>query len=404
MACVRNGPLRSSVPALFECASRSRLRRRMEPIPRLRCGLVFASLAALAAGIAIGRWWPHAPATSVFHDRPSAPTGSVPASFADVVQGASASVVTVRVQIAPKTGVRDDGGALAIVPPATPPNVRSGSGFVVHERGLVVTSRHVVVDALAIEVIVPKHEAGAAVVVGEDAANDLALLRIESPPADLRALPIGDGEDLRAGDWIVAVGNPFGFSQTVTAGVVSFVGRHLQHSDLGVTNDFLQISAPVNPGSSGCPVLDLSGRVVGVTTQAAEAAQGISFAVPSRSLRWALEAMQRHPDGRVRRGYLGIEFASRAGVDSKGAPCEGAVILRVADGEPAHRAGLRRGDVVLRVDGTPIPDAKVLHERIVRSDPGTRIALELLRDGVMQAPIAAVVGEVGGPKTRSPAN
>ena len=138
--------------------------------------------------------------------------------------------------------------------------------------------------------------------------------------------------------------------------------------------------------------------------EAAEAAQGISFAVPSRSLRWALEAMGRHADGRVRRGYLGIEFASRAGVDARGAPCEGAVILRVADGEPAHKAGLRRGDVVVRLDGAPIADAKALHERIVRTDPGTRIALELLRDGVVQGPIDAVVGEVGGPKNGNAAN
>jgi len=370
---------------------------------------LLACFAALGGGVVIGRLWPSTDAR-VFHDGAAAiPARGAPASFADVVQAASPSVVTVSARLANRPPVEPPTASVTptttTLPTAsTGPNVRTGSGFVVHERGLVVTSRHVVVDALVIEVIVPKQGARAAVVVGEDAANDLALLRLEDPPADLRALPISDGDDLRAGDWIVALGNPFGFSQTVTAGVVSFVGRHLPHSDFGVTNDFLQISAPVNPGSSGCPVLDLAGRVVGVTTQAAEAAQGISFAVPSRSLRWALESMQRHADGRVRRGYLGIEFASRAGVDAKGVPCEGAVVLRVADGDPAHRAGLRRGDVVVRLDGTPIPDARVLHERIVRSDPGTRIALEWLRDGVMQGPIDAVVGEVGGRKNGSAAN
>jgi serine protease Do len=239
--------------------------------------------------------------------------------------------------------------------------------------------------------------------VGEDPATDLALLRLVDVPGSLTALQIGDSHDLRAGDWIIAVGNPFGFAQTVTAGVVSFVGRHLLHSDLGVTNDFLQFSAPVNPGSSGGPVLDLAGRVVGVTTQAAIEAQGISFAVPSATLKWALEAMEKQPDGRVRRGYLGIEFASRAGTDETGVPCEGAVIVRVAAGEPADRAGLRRGDIVLRVDGERIADAQVLHANIVRRDPGTRIALALLRDGEIHDPIEAVLGEVGGPKvaTRS---
>lgn len=370
----------------------------MDPIRRSRCGLLLACTAALAGGVAIGRVWP-TPATPVFHER--APTSSAalaPHSFADVVQSASPGVVTVSVQLAPRR-VAESPASTTIPTAALGPNVRTGSGFVVHERGLVVTSRHVVVDATAIQVIVPRRDPSSAVVVGEDPANDLALLRLDAPPPDLHALPISDGDDLRAGDWIVAVGNPFGFSQTVTAGVVSFVGRHLHQSDLGVTNDFLQISAPVNPGSSGCPVLDLAGRVVGVTTQAAEAAQGISFAVPSRSLRWALESMQRNADGRVRRGYLGIEFASRAGVDRNGTPWEGAVVLQVATGEPAFRAGLRRGDVLLRYGGAPIPDAKVLHERIVRTDPGTRIALEWLRDGVVQGPIEAVVGEVGGPKT-----
>ena len=276
--------------------------------------------------------------------------------------------------------------------------MRNGSGFVVHERGLVVTSRHVVMSAIGIDVVLPKHGAVRAELVGEDPAADLALLRLAEVPAGLHALPIGDSHELRAGDWIVAVGNPFGFAQTVTAGVVSFVGRHLPHSDLGVTNDYLQFSAPVNPGSSGGPVLDLAGRVVGVTTQAALAAQGISFAVPSATLQWALEAMEKQPDGRVRRGYLGIEFASRAGTDDTGAPCEGAVIVRVAAGEPAERAGLRRGDVVLRIDGERIADAQGLHENIVRRDPGTRIALALLRDGQIHDPIEAVRGEGGGPK------
>lgn len=367
---------------------------------------------AFAGGLACGALVPERSGERVL-DRDTDPgriaAASIgPMSFADVVQGASPGVVTVRARVPQKAppveGVAEARPATGLPAAAVQPGQRTGSGFLVNARGLVVTSRHVIAGALAIEVIVMRHGACAAVVVGEDAATDLALLRLVDPPADLTALPIGNSEDLRAGDWIVAVGNPFGFSQTVTAGVVSFVGRHLPQSDLGVTSDFLQVSAPVNPGSSGCPVLDLAGRVVGVTTQAAEAAQGISFAVPSRSLRWALEAMEREPDGRVRRGYLGIEFASRPGVDDTGAPCEGAVILRVAEGEPAHKAGLRRGDIVLRVDGAPIPDAKILHERIVRADPGTRIALELLRDGVLQGPIDAVLGEVGGPKVTGPSN
>ena len=387
----------------------------MERARHTAVGLVLVGAGCLAAGLVLGSWWPTNTRTVWSDPGPTLRSPGAPmASFADVVQKIGPGVVTVRARLplepdadkAPVASIPTaDGGALAGQTVfAAQPGFRTGSGFVVNARGLVVTSRHVVLGARSIEVMVPVHGTCRAEVVGEDPATDLAVLRLHDSPVGLAVLTIGNSEELRAGDWIVAVGNPFGFSQTVTAGVVSFVGRHLPQTDFGVTNDFLQISAPVNPGSSGCPVVNLNGEVVGVTTQAATAAQGISFAVPSRTLKWALQAMEQRPDGRVRRGYLGIEFASRAGVDEKGAPHEGAVIVRVAEGQPAHRAGLRRGDVVLRVDGQPILDAQVLHERIVRGNPGSRIALELLRDGRVHDPIVAVLGEVGGPKAVGPAN
>ena len=374
-------------------------------------GCVAIGSAALVAGVVVGRLLPpHAP-EPVFRTAPQAmPAAGVPITFADVVEQAAPGVATVRARLRPNRG--EPGPTADAADGATPtrpvfapqPGFRNGSGFVVNTRGLVVTSRHVVLGSEAIEVILQGHRPLRADLVGEDVATDLALLRLVAPPEGLIALPIGDSEDLRAGDWIVAVGNPFDFTRTVTAGVVSFVGRHLPHSDFGVTNDFLQFSAPVNPGSSGCPVLDLAGRVVGVTTQAAAAAQGISFAVPSRTLRWALEAMENQPDGRVRRGYLGIEFASRQGADENGLPSEGAVIVRVVDGEPADLAGVQRGDVVLRVDGQPVADARVLHEHIVRGSPGERIALQLLRDGVLQDPIEVELGEVGMPRATARSN
>ncbi|MBL8728103.1 MAG: trypsin-like peptidase domain-containing protein [Planctomycetes bacterium] len=363
-------------------------------------GIAAVGGAGLVAGVLLARCWPGPGPTYVAATGNERPAAAIPTSFADVVRQAAPGIVSVRARLQPGADATLAPGLAAGRPVYAPePDVRNGSGFVVHARGLVVTSRHVVMSSIGIEVVVPQHGPVPAELVGEDPATDLALLRLVDAPGPLTPLPIGDSGDLHAGDWIIAVGNPFGFAQTVTAGVVSFVGRHLLHSDLGVTNDFLQFSAPVNPGSSGGPVLDLAGRVVGVTTQAAIEAQGISFAVPSATLKWALEAMERQPDGRVRRGYLGIEFASRAGTDETGAPCEGAVIVRVAAGEPADRAGLRRGDIVLRVDGERVADAQVLHANIVRRDPGTRIALALLRDGEIQDSIEAVLGEVGGPKT-----
>ncbi len=363
------------------------------------------ALACVAVGAALGMAWPGRKTTDVWTDAPPLRHAGVLPSFADVVQRVGPGVVTVRAlrgepkpaeANVPLAGAAHGQGELRGVN-ASGPGLRSGSGFVVASRGLVVTSRHVVVGAFDIEVIVPGREPFRAEVVGEDQATDLALLRLSPEPLDLVALPLANGNDLQAGDWIVAVGNPFGYAQTVTAGIVSFVGRHLLHSDFGVTNDFLQISAPVNPGSSGCPVVDLHGRVVGVTTQAPADAQGISFAVPGRTVKWTLAQMQRMPDGRVRRGYLGIEFASRAGVDGRGQRATGAVVTQVMEGQPAHRAGMRAGDIVVGVDGEPVADAQGLHERIVSSLPGTQVTLQVLRLGDEGEPraVVATLGEVG---------
>lgn len=368
-------------------------------------GTLLVGSGCLLAGLAFGRWLPPAPMQPVWtapatSNAPLAPTAV--ASFADVVAKVGPGVVTLRALA--RAAAEPPAGAMADTNLDAAHGVRTGSGFVVNRQGLVVTSRHVVGGATALAVLVPGHGEFAGNIVGEDAATDLALVRIEAPPPDLTALEMGSSEDLRAGDWIVAVGNPLGLSQTVTAGIVSFVGRHLPHSDFAVTNDFVQFSAPVNPGSSGCPVVDLHGRVVGVTTQAALAAQGISFAVPSRTVKWTLDAMASSRDGRVRRGHLGIEFATRSGVTDDGHRCGGAVIVRVAEGQPAHQAGVRPGDVVLRVDGEVVDDASVLHEKIQRSAPGSRIALQVLRGGQVQDPIEAVLGEVGAPRSADPAN
>lgn len=334
-------------------------------------------------------------------------------SFADVVDRIGAGVVTVRAMRDENRGPNEpvvvgdpegDPTQLRTVD-RSHPLLRSGSGFVASPRGLVVTSRHVVLGAFDIEVIVPGRAPFQAELVGEDAATDLALLRLVSAPDDLQALPLASGAELRVGDWIVAVGNPLGFAQTVTAGIVSFVGRHLRHSDFAVTNDFLQISAPVNPGNSGCPVLDLQGRVVGVTTQAPAEAQGISFAVPAHTVAWALAQMQRAPDGRVRRGYLGIEFTGRAVATGSATPARGALITQVMEGQPAQRAGLRSGDVIVRVDGRDLVDARSLHERILGSPPGTPVALQVWRDGRPEVTdsLVAVLGELAG-RTDAPRN
>ena len=344
-------------------------------------------------GLGVGLWWPPVTTASVWSAGPPAvtPIATPVAGFADIVASARPSIVSVRARVVGRSATLPVDAAATVDGESA---VRNGSGFVVHADGLVVTSRHLVADAESIEVLVPHHGRLAAVLVGEDVAVDLALLRLEGAPSGLPTLPLGDSEDLRAGDWIVAVGNPYGFSQTVTAGVVSFVGRHLRHGDLAVTSDFVQISAPVNPGSSGGPVLGLDGRVVGVTTKAAVAAQGISFAVPSRTLKWTLDAMNRSVDGQVRRGYLGVELATWNAPGDAVAPRAGAVLVGVVDDGPAATAGLRRGDVVLTVDGFDVADAETLHERIVNGAPGSRLVMRILRDDHIHASITATLSEM----------
>lgn len=381
--------------------------------------------ACLALGAALGTLWsahgPMRPAAQTREPAPGAATAVSWPSFADVVAAVRPGIVAVRATGPVPALLSRDGallsrdgaaagaaglaeGASRTTLPVNEPKMRrrSGSGFVSDAAGLIVTCRHVVAGAERIDVVVPGHGELAAELVGEDYATDLALLRLVEPPTGLVALRVADGDSLRAGDWIVVLGNPLGFAQTVSAGIVSFVGRHLPHSDCRVTNDFLQVSAPVHVGSSGGPVVDLHGHVVGVTTQAPVDAEGIAFAVPSATLRWSIEAMLRAPLGRVRRGYLGIEFTTSLwSHDGATTTPRGVVIVDVVEGQPAHRAGLRKGDVVFGVDGQPIRDAKALHDHIVCSHPGRQLALQLLRDGRVHDPIVATLGEVGPRRTET---
>jgi serine protease Do len=297
-------------------------------------------------------------------------------SFAEAVERTTPGVVAVRAIVAmgKQTSTSESLSSTA-ADTDSKLGVRDGSGFVVHKDGLVVTARHLTVAALRLVVDVPELGPFEAEIVGEDDVTDLAALRlVDAPP--LHALELGDSASLRAGDWVIAVGNPYGFRHSVTAGIVSYVGRHLPTDDQRVTSEFVQFSAAVNPGSSGCPIVDLHGRVMGVTTQGAEIAQGLSFAIPSRTVKWALAAMDESKDGRVHRGRLGISFAARV------AGAGGCVVRRVVEGQAADEAGILVGDVVFAVNGEPVSDSADLHTRITQSAPGTVLRLRIQRGGV----------------------
>ena len=193
---------------------------------------------------------------------------------------------------------------------------------------------------------------------------------------------------------MLAVGNPFEYNETVTVGIVSYVGRHIAEEGLLVSNEYLQFSAPVNPGSSGGPVLDMQGHVVGVTTSTHAKASGISFAVPSEVLKWVLERMDA-ADGRVRRGFLGVGLVPLDSATGKALGLAGgAVIRRVEEHGPADRAGIRVGDVIVSYNGEQILDASTLFDWITYSHPGERAVLGVVRHGVRIAPLFARLGEV----------
>lgn len=317
---------------------------------------------------------------------PAPPAPATLPSLAPIVEQVRRGVVGVT-SVAPGRSLPEHGGTPEF-------DVVHGSGFVLHREGLVVTSRHLLQDPMMVFVDVPEQGRIRAEIVGEDPTTDIALLRLSEPLVNPVGLTLGEPRPLRQGDWVIAVGDPFEFSQSVSVGVVSYVGRHLPGEGLMVTNDFLQISAPINPGNSGGPVFDLEGRVIGVVTRTHESGEGIAFAVPVRVLRWVLDSMQRNA-GRVPRGYLGIRFQPLVPRDREQyAVAEGgALVVEVHPGQPADRAGIRPRDVILAFDGQPVRTAYDLHDWITQGPPGRQVQLDLSRGGSAIEPVTVTLAE-----------
>ena len=313
-------------------------------------------------------------------------------SLAPIVRAARSGIVGIRTTRRGGAEPAKHDGALDL----HEDNLVNGTGFIIHESGLVVTNHHLVVDHEQILVEVPGFRAVEAELVGDDPVTDVAVLRFDPPPGGVVALPLGDSTQVEQGDWVLAVGNPFEYSETVTVGIVSYVGRHIPEEGLLVSNEYLQFSAPVFPGSSGGPVLDMNGHVVGVTTSSHATGTGISFAVPSKVLKWVLERMDQ-AEGRVRRGFLGIQLMPVDESTCRALGLErgcGAKIGGVEEGCPADLAGLEVGDLVVSYNGKPVPDAYTLFDWITYSRPGDRAELGIVREGVRLPPLVARLGEV----------
>ena len=262
------------------------------------------------------------------------------------------------------------------------PQRSSGSGFVVDERGFVVTNAHVVDGADSIQVRLPDGRRFPAQTVGKDARVDLALLKIQGAPAKLTALPLGDSNRLRVGEFVLALGHPFGLEQSVSFGIVSRKGSPLAVASPGF--DFVQTDAAINPGNSGGPLVNMAGEVIGVNSMAARNGS-IGFAIPSNLVKMLVP--QLAAKGKVDWGWLGVSIAelTEEDVDRLGLKEPKGVLIRsVMPGEPADQGGVRPNDVLVSVAGTPLETPRDL-QRVVSTTPvGTRVRIQLLREGQPQ--------------------
>jgi S1-C subfamily serine protease len=271
-------------------------------------------------------------------------------------------------------------------------NISTGSGFVVDEKGHILTNAHVVANSTDVRVSFSDHRTVTARVIGKDPDTDLAVLAVSTKGPALRPLELGDSSAVRVGDPTVAIGNPFGLERTLTTGVVSALQRRITAPSGFAIEDVIQTDAALNPGNSGGPLLDATGRVIGVNSQIAtgegsSGSTGIGFAVPASTVRSVLPELETA--GRVRRPFLGV----------RGRPANGGVLVEVVPpGTPAARAGIHGGDhealdqrdgsvivlggdVLMAVDGHHVASMDDLHSLLGRRHPGQKVSVQLKRDG-----------------------
>jgi S1-C subfamily serine protease len=260
-----------------------------------------------------------------------------------------------------------------------------GSGFVFTPDGLILTNSHVVHDARRIEVTLADGRRMPASAIGDDPASDLAVIRIDEPRVDepgLIAAALGDSQQLRVGQVAIAIGAPYGFQSTVTAGVVSALGRSLRSYSGRLIDDVIQTDAALNPGNSGGPLVDSAGRVVGVNTATILPAQGICFAIGINTAKFVASRLLR--DGRIRRSYIGVS-AQTVPVHRRVvrfydlAKETGALVISAEEKSPAQRAGLREGDVIVALEGHPVAGVDDLHRVLTDVRVGACCSLTVLR-------------------------
>jgi serine protease Do len=265
-----------------------------------------------------------------------------------------------------------------------------GSGFIIDREGYILTNNHVIEKASSIKVRLSDEKEYDATVVGKDAKTDVALIKI-NVKHELPVAAFGDSDKLEVGDWVVAIGNPFGLEHTVTAGIVSAKGRVI---GAGPYDDFIQTDASINPGNSGGPLLNMKGEVVGINTAIVSGGQGIGFAIPINVARDLLTQLKSK--GKVARGWLGIviqkitpEIAKTFGFKES----EGALVSDVAEGGPAEKAGIKRGDIITSFNGKHIKDNETLPRLVGATEIGKKAKVSIIRDGKPME-VEVVIGEL----------
>ncbi|WP_377846844.1 Do family serine endopeptidase [Bosea sp. UC22_33] len=317
-------------------------------------------------------------------------------SFADLVDKVKPAVVSVRVKA--QVASAGDEQSLDDIPPqlrrffrergeGAMPNrpqprqsMSQGSGFFVSQDGYVVTNNHVVENAVEVQLVTDTGKTLEAKVVGTDPRTDLALLKVKDS-GNYPYVQLADAK-ARIGDWVLAIGNPFGLGGTVTAGIVSAQGRDIGS---GPYDDFIQIDAPINRGNSGGPTFNQSGEVVGVNTAIYSPSGGnvgIAFAIPASTVKQVVESLKK--DGTVARGFIGVQIQPVTGemADAIGLKePKGALVAEAQGNGPAAKAGIRRGDTITAVNGEAIKDARELSRKIATFAPGTKTTITVFREG-----------------------
>jgi len=320
-----------------------------------------------------------------------APAGA-PGSFADLTERVSPAVVNI--QTSKKIAIGEQQQGPHPLEEFLPPGFRQyfqmpreipslGTGFVISPDGYIATNNHVIEDVDTIEVHFLNGEKLSAEIVGRDPSTDVALIRVK-PEKDLEFLPLGNSDGVRPGDWVLAVGNPFGLEHTVTAGIVSAKHREINdpRSMQGRFDDFIQTDAAINPGNSGGPLMNLTGEVIGINTAIRQNANNVGFAIPINIAKTVLP--QLRASGKVSRGWLGVyiqgidaDTAELLGLESK----NGALVSKVDPSGPAAKAGVQRGDVIVEFNGEPVDEMDTLPKLVAAAPVGSKAQIKVLRKG-----------------------